>query len=29
MDVGDLLDLCLALPLAVDETPFGPDVVVV
>jgi predicted DNA-binding protein (MmcQ/YjbR family) len=29
MDVADLMDLCLSLPHAIDETPFGPDTVVV
>lgn len=29
MDVAELLDLCLSLPHAIDETPFGPDTVVV
>lgn len=29
MDVAELLNLCLSLPHAIDETPFGPDTVVV
>jgi predicted DNA-binding protein (MmcQ/YjbR family) len=29
MDVVDLLDLCLSLPHARDETPFGPHTVVI